>query len=162
MANEIEKVRRFALGSWFGCQTVYGYFGQFWIGRVHLHIFHKPDPSEVMHDHPWSFVSFPFSSYVEEYLEPETGEVKFDVIRRFRLNRKSASHTHRYLGKWSGKYVGGVPTVVPGRVVTICLRGAAGRPWHYWRLHKGHVRKYPWLAYLRHVGHLPSKCEREV
>src|SRR5690606_22644970 len=94
--------------------------------------------------------------YVEEYLD-ETGTIKHAVIRRFRFNRKPESHTHRYLGKWSGHYVDGHPVVAPGAVVTLCWRGRGGHEWHYWRVHKGRVRKYDWRQYLRHVGHRPSR-----
>jgi len=156
MVSEVEKIERFILGRWIGMQKAYGYWVQVWIGRLRLHVFLQGDPGEALHSHPWPYTSFPFSSYVEEYLD-DAGEIKRQVIRRFRLNRQPATHTHRILGKWSGKYVDGEPTVVPGRVVTICFSGRVEREMQFFRMHKGRLKAYDWKPYLRRFGRLPSK-----
>jgi len=154
--SEIDKVHLAAGDRPFGCQTFYGYFTQVWIGRLRLHVFIKADPGEAMHDHPWSFVSLPFVSYVEEYLHG--GEIKRQVIPMLRLNRKPATHAHRYLGRWSGRVNWkGEPSVEPGAVITLCWRGKGGRAWRYWRQHRGVMRSHPWRTYLRQVGQRASK-----
>ena len=155
MTNDIEKAGRFTRPRLFGYQTVYGFFTQVWIGRLRLHVFLKPDPGEAMHDHPWSFTSLPLVSYVEEMVDEATGDVRTNVVRAFRLNSRPATLAHRYLGKWSGKG----DAVVPGVVITLCWRGRGGRSWQYVRFHKGSLRRYPWRAYLRHIGQLPSRHE---
>jgi len=157
MADELAKLDRATEKPTFlGWQTTYGFFTQIWIGRLRFHVFHRPDPGEALHSHPWRYTSIPLRPYVEEYLDPD-GTVRRQVIRRLRLNRQPATHTHRILGRWSGEYRDGEPTVIPGAVPTICWRGPVVGKWHYWRKVKGNIRRYDWRQYLRHVGHRPSK-----
>lgn len=155
MRSNIDKVGRFVGSAWAGWQTSYGYFRQIWVGPFHLNIFIAPDPGEAMHDHPWWFVSFPFVSYVEDYLDAD-GTIKRQVIPRFRFNHQPKTHTHRILGAWSGEYRDGVPTTGPGIAWTLAYMGPVEREFSYWREHKGKIRKYPWKAYLRRVGDKPT------
>lgn len=137
------------LAAFCGWKTFFGYFTQIWFWRFRVNIFWRPDPGQAMHDHAWDFVSFPFVPYVEEYLDGVG--VKRQVIHRFRLNRKPAEHSHRYLGKWSGVGVG----VKPGVVWTFCYAGSVRRAWFYWRVDKK-VRKLEPVGYLRRIVNKPQ------
>lgn len=152
MSDDTQKVSKASDGGGFyGCQTFFGYFTQVWVWRFRLNIFWKEDPGAAMHDHAWDFVSFPLRSYVEQYLDRETNTVKRQVIRAWRLNRKSAEHAHRYLGKWSG-----VSTEIePGAAFTLCYTGAVRRSWMWWRADNGKVRRFPWQPYLRRILNRP-------
>jgi hypothetical protein len=147
--SEIQKIAKASTPQPWGMQTFFGYFSQVWFYRIRLNIFWSFDPGEGLHDHAWDFISFPFVSYVEEYLDGV--EIKRQVIPRFRFNRKAATHCHRYLGKWSG--VG--TEVMPGAAWTLCYTAAPRRKWFYVRLHKGKVYRFPWQPYLRRIANLP-------
>lgn len=113
---ELRKIQNIE-SEFFGWQTLLDYFFQAWVWRFRFHIFYKADPLDCMHDHPWWFITFPFVSYVEEYLNGESVERR--VVKSWRFHFTRASHTHRYLGKWSGR---GTDTIT-GTVVTVCLTG---------------------------------------
>lgn len=147
--SQIDEISNASGGRWYGWQTVYGFFTQVWIGHLRVNVFHHEDPAPGLHDHAWDFTSIPLRSYVEEYLDGDV--VKKQVIRALRPNRKPASHTHRYLGRWSGI---GTETI-PGSVPTLCWTGRAGRDWAYWRTDGGKVRRLPWRAYLRRIEAKP-------
>jgi hypothetical protein len=91
----------------YGTQLIYGYFRNCWFWRFRLHFFLKPEPSVMFHDHAWGFWTFPLHSYVERVHDHRTGE-------RFRLHFRPATYTHKYMGKWSGRYdEHGEPTAIP-------------------------------------------------
>lgn len=151
MSKDFAKVEAASGQARFGCQTFFGYFTQVWAGPLRLNIFHKEDPGAAMHNHAWDFCSIPLVSYVEEYLDEETQTLKHRVVKRFRFNRCEAEHTHRYLGKWSGKGF----EVMPGRAFTLCYTAPPRRSWSYVRVHKGKVRRFPWQPYLRRILNRP-------
>jgi hypothetical protein len=150
--SQIENVAAASGARFAGCQTLYGFFWQAWVGRLRLHAFLKPDPAPGLHDHAWPFVSLPLHSYVEDVLDHRDGAVRPNIVLAWRFNRRPATHTHRILGKWAGK---GFETV-PGTVLTLCWTGRAGRSWHYWRTDGGKVRAFPWRGYLRRIEGRPS------
>ncbi len=78
------------------------YMTRLLIGRLRLHIFHRPDGDPDPHDHPWHFTTFPLTSYVEEVtrrLEDGTVDVRHETVRAFRLHRRPATYLHRVLGR---------------------------------------------------------------
>lgn len=132
--------------------TIYGregmhrtpYMTRWLLGRLRLHLFHRGDLDPDCHDHPWDFVTFPLTDYLEEVRCPETGAVTVQVVRSLRLHRRSAEHAHRVLGPaLPGVYgghdsqvysLGGVLwTLVPGRIWTVVWRGRSRRLWGFWR-----------------------------
>lgn len=42
------------------------YLTRIWFWRLRLHIFHRGDADQDLHDHPWDFWTFPLTPYVEE------------------------------------------------------------------------------------------------
>ena len=133
----------------FGRHTIYGvegdhdtpYMTRYWIGRLRFHIFHRGDEDPDPHDHPWSFTTFPFNSYVEEIAEPDGagGFIrKLRVVRAFRLHHRQAEFAHRVLGRWTGEtivsdFTEDFPVWEPGKIFTIVWRGRGSRRWGFWK-----------------------------
>lgn len=140
----------------FGWGTVYGFQSQLWLGRLRFHIFWREEPGEAFHDHAWGFVTFPLHSYVEEVLRDDGSTVK-QVVRSFRFSHRHATHTHRVLGRWDGLGLVDVAGTLPGKVMTICIRGPSRGTWNYVRRDGGRVRRFPWKAYLRRVDKVPER-----
>lgn len=99
------------------------YMTRIWLGRLRVHIFYRGDEDRDPHDHPWSFSTFPLSSYVEEVTEritpfpaPVIGEgdaarfapiayqTRLQVVPAWRWNYRPATHCHRVVGAFTGIY----------------------------------------------------------
>lgn len=168
------------------------YMTRYRIGRLTLHIFHRGDADPDPHDHPWNFWTFPLQSYVEEVVDPRlvkgmdtpfdgkqnmicpTSEVlvKTHLVKAFRLHYRSADHTHRVLGKWTGLSVAknghvypGAPmtnahTPLPqeGRFVTIVWRSKSFRDWGFL---KNNGNLWCWVPFLKYIyeGGKDAPCE---
>lgn len=77
------------LGRWFA------YLG---IGTVRLHKFYRGDHDRAPHTHPWSFWTFPLSTYVEHRFNK--GEsLGYHEVKAFRWHYRSALHEHIVLGR---------------------------------------------------------------
>lgn len=148
--------------SFFGRHTIYGvdgehdtpYMTRYWIGRLRLHIFYRGDADPDPHDHPWWFITFPLTSYVEEIYEPLSGFRSQRVVKRFRFHYRPAEFAHRVLGAWAGwSHV-----MTPGqRIFTIVWRGSGQRKWGFWRTDC--PKWVPWKVYVSGGGkHAP--CEQ--
>lgn len=110
------------------------------IGRLRLHVFHRGDEDPDPHTHPWSFWTFPLTSYLEEVFDPCEGTRTLQVVKAWRLHHRSIIHAHRLLGRaavgpileFEGKRIV-VPTVRPGKVITLVWRSQhAGVDWGFW------------------------------
>lgn len=118
-------------GKFMGINTIYGrdhdlgqpYMTRLWIGRLRLHIFHRPDADEDCHDHPWDFWTFPIwppQGYVEEVVRPfvakmaaldgpygyaegvePRSEKSRQIVPAMRLSFRPATHCHRVLGAYA-------------------------------------------------------------
>ncbi|TPN44892.1 hypothetical protein [Mesorhizobium sp. B1-1-7] len=177
-----------------GQHTIYGvdgehatpYMTRIWIGRLRLHIFHRGDADSDPHDHPWDFWTFPLTSYVEEVVTDaeavdcdinllpgialKTGfSRKRQIVRALHLHFRPATHTHRVLGRWSGRllydWVGRdrtdapMPLGDPGKIITIVWQGRIRRKWGFLRNRDGMWCWTPWKEYVFGGGkHAP--CER--
>lgn len=162
-----------SLGKLFGRSTIYGragehdtpYMTRVWIGRLRLHIFYRGDQDEDCHDHPWDFWTFPFTSYVEEVVAPDVArcvqnselaigasrrlpERYLRVVRAFRLHHRPSTHCHRVLGRFSGKYVGGLPAINDRKIVTLVWRSGAERKWGFLKNREGKWCWTPWKEYV--------------
>lgn len=163
-----------SLGKLFGRSTIYGragehdtpYMTRVWLGRLRLHIFYRGDQDEDCHDHPWDFWTFPFTSYVEEVADPsmaarvqnQTGSYSarshrvplkhLQVVKAFRLHHRPATHCHRVLGRFSGKYIGGVPAINDRKIVTLVWRSGAERKWGFLKNRDGKWCWTPWKEYV--------------
>ena len=81
------------------------YMVRYWFGPFRLHIMHRGDAGTLLHDHPWWFVTFPLTSYVEEVLLEEKTyddspclERTLNVVKAFRIHYRPARYAHRILG----------------------------------------------------------------
>lgn len=176
----------------FGAHTIIhdgeAYMTRFWFWRFRLHIFHRGDKDQDCHDHPWDFWTFPLTSYVEEVLHPIRETVAYrpdgsplnepierfsrrvELVRRFRLHKRSAEHCHRVLGAWSGWYKDGFlefpegaftklsptaePTVIhrQKKIVTLVYQGGVRRKWGFWKEREGRWCWDFWKKYVLEGG----------
>lgn len=82
------------------------YMVRYWFGPLRFHVMHRGDAGECPHDHPWWFITFPLTSYVEEILVERnalTGtaprlEKRLNVVKALRLHFRPAKYAHRILG----------------------------------------------------------------
>ncbi|KQV66592.1 hypothetical protein [Caulobacter sp. Root343] len=110
------------------------------LGRFRLHVFHRGDQDPDPHTHPWSFWTFPLTSYLEEVFDPTSGLKYLNVVRAWRPHFRPAEYAHRVLGRYAlGQMleVEGrrfeIPTVRPGKIITLVWRGAHNdTPWGFW------------------------------
>ena len=100
-----------------------------WCGiTLRLHRFHKGDDDKAFHDHPWWFITFPLSSYMEH--TPGQEPV---VISSWRPHFRGASHRHI------------VTLLHPRPVWTLLLTGRKKSTWGFW---EGEIftPQHEWLA----------------
>ena len=95
------------------------------LGRLRFHCFHRGDQDEHCHDHMWDFATFPLTSYVEQVFN--AGLPTKQVVRAFRVHKRSAEYAHRLLGKWNGHL-----RTRAGPVWTIVVVGEKRREWGFW------------------------------
>lgn len=172
-----------------GIHTIYGadgehetpYMTRAWIGRLRLHIFHRPDADPDCHDHPWSFWTFPIwppRGYVEEVATRKTPfpapveitadglrfaaieyERTLDVVPAYRVSFRPAEHCHRVLGAFSRQFMTDVPAIRPDRkIITIVWRGLPERRWGFLKNRDG---KWCWIAWKEYAfgGGKHGPCE---
>ena len=137
------------------------YMTRLLVGRLRLHIFHRGDGDPDPHDHPWSFWTFPLTSYVEEVTEVDGIDParwvpyrRRRVVRSWRLHHRASTHTHRVLGRWAGRDF----NFDAGRIVTFVWRGKGGRRWGFLKTRDGRTCWQHWKEYVLRGGkHAP--CE---
>ena len=62
-----------------------------WLGfTIRVHKFHKGDDDRAFHDHPWWFITMPFSAY----LETTPKNKKKTLIKPWRAHFRAAEHRH--------------------------------------------------------------------
>jgi hypothetical protein len=85
------------------------YMVRYWFGPFRLHIMHRGDAGGCPHDHPWWFITFPLTSYVEEILVEKTAHVgtapylekELNYVKAFRFHFRPAHYAHRILGPYT-------------------------------------------------------------
>lgn len=152
----------------YGKHTIYGvdgeyetpYMTRYWLGPFRIHIFYRGDADPDPHDHPWSFITFPLTSYVEEvtsYEPNEAGEFyskRLQIVPAFRFSFRRATHLHRVLGAWSGaRFNDGVrqvrlPHVKPGKILTLVIVFGPKRAWGFLKDRDGQWCWIPWRDYV--------------
>ena len=85
---------------------------------LRLHKFYRGDDDRASHTHPWPFITFPFSDYVQRVFQ-EGAEIKaWNVVRRFRFHYRSADFEHIVIGPLKNMNVGSFWTfVITGPIV---------------------------------------------
>lgn len=82
------------------------YMVRYWFGPFRLYIMHRGDAGVCPHDHPWWFITFPLTPYIEEVLVEKTAatgtstylEKRLNVVKAFRAHFRPAHYAHRILG----------------------------------------------------------------
>lgn len=102
------------------------------LGSIWVHHFYRGDVDRDLHDHPWPFVTFPLTPYVEEVAQyprgglpmtceicelpdmehgccfcalsglPNPPELSIQVVEAFRFHYRPAKYQHRVLHRWTG------------------------------------------------------------
>lgn len=158
----------------FGIHTIYGaefehdtpYMTRAWVGRLRLHIFHRPDNDPDCHDHPWDFWTFPLTSYVEEVAESTGGypgmpyHRRLGVVRAWRISHRPAEHCHRVMGRYIGGEYWHPRFDASRKIVTIVWRGTNRRRWGFL---KNRDDKWCWIGWRDYVfgGGKHAPCEPE-
>lgn len=146
-------------GGWFTWETVTGkdgspYLTRMIIGRLRLHKFHRGDEDPEPHDHPFSFWTFPLTTYVEEVypLQRETGDPDLTVcsinfVQCWRWTYRPARHTHRVLFPAEGR----LRTMgFPFRTIVWTSPKSEKREWGFWRRdERGVTRFVHWKQFLK-------------
>lgn len=125
----------------FGIDTIWNdgriYMRRFWLWRFRIHIFYQADTARDPHDHPFWFVTFPLTSYVELETHHAGGECWItmrNTVKAFRFHYRPANHTHRVIGRLVSEDQYGNAIADPDkRVVTLVFRGAVKRKWGFWK-----------------------------
>ncbi len=162
---------------WFGINTIYGVDGEHetpYMTRIkfgtesgwgfRIHIFHRGDADPDCHDHPWSFWTFPLTTYMEEVVEQNDVVaggfiLKRQVVRAFHWHYRAAEHTHRVLARCSqqselqeeewGEWVRIKPwRLRPGQIITIVTIGSSRRDWGFLKNRGGEWCWTPWKEYV--------------
>ncbi len=120
------------------------YMTRLLLGRFRLHIFHRGDGDEDPHNHPWSFTTFPLTSYTEEVTclaDDGTVTRTTEIVHAWRFHRREASYLHRVIGP--------LPTnrLWPGKIVTLVWRGAGGHRWGFLKTRDGRSCWQTWREY---------------
>lgn len=165
----------------FGAHTIVhdgeAYMTRFWFWRFRIHVFHRGDKDQDCHDHPWDFWTFPFTSYVEEVLEPiretvalrpDGSEItqhdskrwyrRYQVVKAWRLHKRPAEHCHRVLGPLAPAWDGDIPPQFhvdarPGRkITTLVYQGGVRRKWGFWKERANRWCWEPWKKYVLEGG----------
>lgn len=92
-------------------------------GQLVVHILHRADHDPDPHDHPWDFWTLPLRSYLEEVLDHRG--LLLDAVPAWTWSRRSAHHTHRFVGPARNSDRG-------KSVVTLVWRCRKRRAWGFW------------------------------
>lgn len=99
-------------------------------GTLRLHKFLRGDDDRAPHDHPWWFITFPFTSYVEKYWERDWSwessgcwNVRLRVVKAWRFHFRPAKFRHFVIGRADGK---------DKPFWTFVISGFAVNKWGFW------------------------------
>ena len=144
--------------SWLRIERIYGkdgehetpYLTRIVIGRLRFHKFHRGDADPDMHDHPWSFWTFPLTSYVEQT------PMGFFAVKRFQWHFRPATYAHRVLGPvsevianswpWPTKVLR--PPLEQKPIYTIVWMGEKERDWGFFVRKDECLTWVPWREYV--------------
>ena len=109
------------------------------IGTLRLHKFHRGDDDRAPHDHPWWFITFPFTSYVEKYwvrLDEASAAESYlwdgfsdwicctRIVKAWHFHFRSAKFRHFVIGRADGKNKS---------FWTFVIAGPLSNNWGFWR-----------------------------
>ena len=103
-----------------------------WFGvTLRLHRFLDSDQDRAPHDHPWWFVTMPFSAYGEYYLTDE-GE-HYRLVKPWRLHFRSPHFRHRV-------------QILKTPSWTLVMTGLKSKEWGFWEADGQFVHHQDWLS----------------
>lgn len=105
------------------------------VGCLRLHRFWRGDDNRAPHCHPFSFWTFPLTSYLEDVYDSD-GFVGRRVVRALRVHRREASFRHIVIGRVDYKRK---------PFWTIVWAGRAKRQWGFWPFPKVFVHWKEWV-----------------
>ena len=150
--------------SWAGRSKIYGgdntpYMIRYWVGRLRFHIFYRGDTDPDHHDHPWDFVTFPFTTYVEEVITTDNGGnyvVKASLVKAWRFHSRPAWYCHRVLGAYGHtEFADGKEYhfIEPGKkIYTLVWRSKLWRQWGFLKNRDGRWCWVGWKDYIMGGG----------
>jgi hypothetical protein len=90
-----------------------------WFGyQIRLHKFFRGDKDRALHDHPWSFITFPLKAYAEVYWDGQREARR--VVEAWRFHFRPAEHRHIVKQIWKRPFY------------TIILCGLKRNEWGFW------------------------------
>lgn len=158
--------------------TIYGadgehvtpYMTRLILGRLRLHIFWRGDQDPDAHNHPWGFWTFPLVTYEEEVVHgPEESLILTEflgldpgmfitrnIVKRFRLHHRPASHTHRVIGAVMETTSPDDPfrrwTLTGKPIVTLVWTEKESNEWGFLKNRHGQWCWEPWRKYIWEGG----------
>lgn len=93
-------------------------------GTLRLHKFWRGDDDRAPHDHPWTFWTFPFKTYLEDVeLLTDKGHWvrRFNSVRAWRWHRRASGYRHIVVGSWDNK-----------PFWTLVITKGVDRKWGFW------------------------------
>lgn len=105
--------------------------------HIRLHTFYQGDDDSAPHDHPWWFITIPFTTYKETVFTPD-GRANTRKVRAFMPHFRRATHRHFVLEPEK-----------PFR--TIILTGTLKRDWGFWPNEHSFIPHRDWATYDREV-----------
>ena len=130
-----------------------------WLGGPSLryHVFYNSDEDRALHDHPWTFWTFPLNDYLETYWNEEDQVRLQRLVHSFRLHKRPHGFKHVVMTleptvvKYGQDGVGIVRDKKPTR--TFVLTGPKRSSWNFWK----DGRKYPWRQWINKMGLPPCQ-----
>ncbi len=124
------------------------YLTRWALGRLRLHVFHRGDADPDPHTHP-------LVSYNEAVMNPETGVIRYQLVRAWRLHFRPASHAHLIVGPVRGD----------GKIVTLVWTGRKAKDWGFWYVSPAarglgfstRPTFIGWRTYLSFKGQIPPQ-----
>lgn len=124
-------------------------------GTLRLHKFWRGDDDTAPHDHPWWFITFPFTSYYEK-IEAECedlipGALTFRLVKRFRFHYRPAYFQHIVYGRepFNDPRIGGIYRKDSQPFWTLVITGGVSNTWGFWPTPDKFVPYREWDAYCK-------------
>ena len=109
----------------------------YFFGTIRLHRFWRGDDDRAPHNHPWWFVTLPFTSYVEKVYDIEDGRYLGErLVKAWRFHFRPARYRHMVVGRADGK---------KAPFWTFVLTGRRSQAWGFWPNPNEFVAWRDWL-----------------
>jgi len=90
---------------------------------LRVHKFWRGDDPTAPHDHPWWYVTFPLSHYIENWWDPRVEHMRSRVVGAWRFHFRPAAHRH----------IVHMPPERPDTpIYTLVMTGGWERKWGFW------------------------------